>query len=132
MAEVLDRATGPLRDFLRQTSILERLSAPLCEALTGRDDSQATLEHLENANLFLTPLDNRREWYRYHGLFAEVLRLTLTDQEQANLHEKAARWFEAYGYGDFAMAHKARRRRIVPPRRMWLSTVSQLNLSLSP
>ena len=56
-------------------SILERLSAPLCDDLTGRDDSAAVLEHLEAANLFLLPLDNRREWFRYHVLFAEVLRL---------------------------------------------------------
>ena len=106
MAEVLAHAADPLRDFLRQTSILDRLSAPLCDALTSRDDSQATLEHLEDANLFLAPLDNRREWYRYHGLFAEVLRLTLNDQERAGLHEKAARWFETHGYDDFAMLHK--------------------------
>jgi LuxR family transcriptional regulator, maltose regulon positive regulatory protein len=106
MAEVLDQATDSLRDFLRQTSVLERLSAPLCDALTGRDDSQITLEYLENANLFLAPLDNRREWYRYHSLFSDVLRLTLTDQEQVSLHRKAARWFQAYGDDDFAMRHK--------------------------
>jgi LuxR family maltose regulon positive regulatory protein len=114
MAEVLDQATDPLRDFLRQTSILERLSAPLCDALTGRDDSQATLEHLENANLFLVPLDNRREWYRYHGLFAEVLRLTLTGPEQASLHEKAASWYQAHGYGDFATQHRRAADELLP------------------
>jgi LuxR family maltose regulon positive regulatory protein len=105
MAEVMDRATESLRHFLRQTSILDRLTAPLCDALTGRDDSQATLEHLENANLFLIPLDNRREWYRYHVLFAEVLCLTLTDQEQIYLHKKAASWYAAHGFDELAGHH---------------------------
>ena len=107
MAEVLDRESEPIRSFLRQTSILNRLSAPLCDALTGRDDSQAMLEHLEGANLFLVPLDNRREWYRYHVLFAEVLRLTLTAQERIELHQKAARWFAAQESDELA-AHHAR------------------------
>jgi LuxR family maltose regulon positive regulatory protein len=105
MAEVLDRAPESLRDFLRQTSILDRLSAPLCDVLTNRDDSQTTLEYLETANLFLIPLDNRRDWYRYHGLFAEVLRLTLTDPELIHLHKKAANWHEANGFDDLAGQH---------------------------
>jgi LuxR family maltose regulon positive regulatory protein len=105
MAEVLDRAPDPLRAFLRQTSVLDRLSAPLCDALTGRDDSQAMLEQLEAANLFLIPLDNRREWYRYHVLFAEVLRLTLAPTERTELHQKAARWFQANGWGELAVHH---------------------------
>jgi len=94
MAEVLDREPETLRSFLRQTSILDRLCAPLCDALTGRDDSQAVLERLESANLFLVPLDNRREWYRYHVLFAESLRLTLAPQERLALHRRAAEWYE--------------------------------------
>ncbi len=99
MAEVLDREPppGPIRSFLRQTCILDRLSASLCNALTGRDDSQAMLERLLSANLFLIPLDNRREWYRYHVLFAEVLRLTLTAQERIELYKKAATWCAAHG-----------------------------------
>ena len=105
MAEVLDRESEPIRAFLRQTSILDRLSAPLCDALTGRDDSQATLEHLEGANLFLVPLDNRREWYRYHVLFAEVLRLTLTARERIELHTEAARWFAAHESDELAARH---------------------------
>jgi len=107
MAEVLDREPEPIRRFLRQTSILDRLSAPLCDALTGRDDSQAMLEHLESANLFLFLLDNRREWYRYHALFAQALRLTLTAQERVELHNKAARWFAAHESDELA-AHHAR------------------------
>ena len=105
MAEVLEREPAPVRDFLRRTSILERLSAPLCDDLTGRDDSAAVLEHLEAANLFLLPLDNRREWFRYHVLFAEVLRLSLTAQEQIELHRRAAAWFETHGWPESAAHH---------------------------
>lgn len=105
MAEVLDRAEEPLRQFLRQTSILGRLSAPLCDTLTGRSDSQATLEYLETANLFLVNLDNRREWYRYHGLFAEVLRLSLPGHEAVELHKKAAYWYSAHGFDELAAQH---------------------------
>jgi LuxR family maltose regulon positive regulatory protein len=105
MAEVLERETESVRDFLRRTSILERLSAPLCDSLTGRDDSAEVLEHLEAANLFLLPLDNRREWFRYHVLFAEVLRLSLTAQEQMALHRQAAAWFEAHGWPESAAHH---------------------------
>ena len=65
------------------------------------------LEQLEAANLFLVRLDNRREWYRYHVLFAEVLRLSLTAQEQIELHKKAAGWFQAHGPAELA-AHHAR------------------------
>jgi len=105
MAEVLNREPEPVRSFLRQTSILDRLFAPLCATLTGRDDAQAMLEHLEGANLFLVPLDNRREWYRYHVLFAEALRLTLTTQERITLHERAASWFAAHGLDALAVRH---------------------------
>lgn len=107
MAEVLDRIPDRVRLFLRQTSILDTLCASLCAALTGFDDSQALLEELETANLFLVSLDNRREWYRYHVLFAEVLRLTLSNQEQAELQTQAAAWFKAHGADDLA-AHHAR------------------------
>lgn len=105
MSEVLDRTPDSLRGFLRQTSILDRLSAPLCAALTGCPDSQALLEHLDAANLFVIPLDNRREWYRYHVLFADALRLTLSKQERIGLHRKAAGWFEASGFGELAHLH---------------------------
>jgi LuxR family maltose regulon positive regulatory protein len=105
MAEVLDRAPAPVRDFLRRTAILDRLTAPLCAALTGRDDSQALLEQIEAANLFVIPLDNRREWYRYHVLFAEALRLTLPAAERGELHRQAARWFQAHGWGELALRH---------------------------
>ena len=117
MAEVLEREPESVRDFLRRTSILERLSAPLCDDLTGRDDSAAVLEHLEAANLFLLPLDNRREWFRYHVLFAEVLRLSLTAQEQIELHRRAAAWFETHGWPESAAQHGRLAAEASAPRR---------------
>ncbi len=114
MAEVLDCAPEAVRSFLRQTSILDRLSAPLCDALTGRSDSQAMLERLESANLFLVPLDNHREWYRYHVLFAEMLRLTLTAEERGELHKRAAAWFQAHGWAEPAMQHALLAVEVVP------------------
>ena len=73
--EVLNSQSEPVRDFLLRTSILDRLTASLCDDLTGRIDSQTMLENLEQANLFLIPLDNERRWYRYHCLFADVLKI---------------------------------------------------------
>lgn len=105
MAEVLQRSPERQSQFLRQTSILDRLSGGVCDALTGRRDSQEMLEALESANLFLISLDNRREWYRYHVLFAEVLRLTLTAEEQIELHKKAAAWFQSRGLEQMATHH---------------------------
>ena len=105
LAEVLERQPEAVHHFLRQTSILVRLCAPLCDALTGRDDSQAMLEQLEAANLFLVGVDHRREWYRYHVLFSEALRLGLTAQEQIALHEKAASWFQTHEMDQFATHH---------------------------
>ncbi len=93
--EVVAGQTGPIQDFLRHTCILDRLSVPLCNALTGRDDSDSFLEQLEQANLFLIPLDDRREWYRYHSIFAGFLRAELDRETQAALHQKAATWLAA-------------------------------------
>ncbi|MCP4424765.1 MAG: hypothetical protein GY803_09755, partial [Chloroflexi bacterium] len=72
--EVLKKRPKETRDFLLQTSILRRFSAPLCNAVVGKNDSQAILEDLEAANLFIVPLDNERRWFRYHHLFADLLR----------------------------------------------------------
>ena len=71
--EVLQRQPGPVRDFLLQTSILSRLSGPLCDAVTAEVGGKAMLEALDRGNLFLIPLDDRRRWYRYQHLFADVL-----------------------------------------------------------
>jgi LuxR family maltose regulon positive regulatory protein len=97
MDEVFARQPESIQSFLLQTSILERLNAPLCNALTERADSQAMLEELERNNLFLTALDDERRWYRYHHLFADVLRHRLTEKSPAALvdfHLRASEWFE--------------------------------------
>ncbi|RYU15082.1 LuxR C-terminal-related transcriptional regulator [Nocardioides iriomotensis] len=106
--EVLQRQPGPTRQFLLRTSVLTRLSGPLCDALTGRDDGRRTLESLERANLFLVPLDDRRQWYRYHHLFADVLRARLLDEQPdqvARLHRRAGDWFESQGRREDAIGH---------------------------
>jgi LuxR family transcriptional regulator, maltose regulon positive regulatory protein len=106
--EVFARQTESIQSFLLQTSILERLSASLCDALTGRADSQAMLEELERNNLFLTGLDDERHWYRYHHLFADVLRHRLRESSPAaliELHLCASEWFEKEGLVTEAVNH---------------------------
>src|ERR671913_929900 len=106
--EVLDRQPEPLRAFLLETSLLERLSGPVCEAVTGRADSQQLLEHIERANLFLIPLDEERRWWRYHHLFADLLRARLAQERPdrvAELHRAAAAWCEQAGLADDAIRH---------------------------
>lgn len=106
--EVFARQTESIQSFLLQTSILERLNASLCNALTGRADSQAMLEELERNNLFLTALDDERHWYRYHHLFADVLRHRLTEKSPAaliELHLCASEWFEKEGLVTEAVNH---------------------------
>jgi LuxR family maltose regulon positive regulatory protein len=106
--EVLDRQPEPLRSFLLETSVLERLSGPLCDAVCGRSDSQELLEQAERANLFLVPLDEVRGWWRYHHLFSELLRARLQRERPdrvPELHHAAAAWCEAHGLGDDAIHH---------------------------
>jgi LuxR family maltose regulon positive regulatory protein len=106
--EVLDRQPEPLRSFLLETSILERLSGPLCDAVTGRSDSQQLLERIERANLFLVPLDDVRGWWRYHQLFADLLRARLqqADPERVTqLHHAAATWCQEHDLVDDAIRH---------------------------
>jgi LuxR family maltose regulon positive regulatory protein len=106
--EVLRLQPERTRTYLLQTSILERLSGPLCDATTGYEDGQQMLEGLDQANLFLIPLDNRRRWYRYHHLFADMLRhcLRLTQpQRVAELHRRAAEWHENHGFVEDAIRH---------------------------
>ena len=93
-------ARGMSGSFLLQTSILDRLSGPLCDAVTGRDGGKAKLVALERGNLFLVPLDDRRQWYRYHHLFADVLHAHLLDEqpdEVPDLHRRASGWYEQNG-----------------------------------
>ena len=106
--EVLVRQTEIVRTFLLDTSILERLSGPLCDAVTGVGDTKAVLESLDRANLFVVPLDDSRHWYRYHHLFADVLRAHLHDErpdDVAGLHGRAADWYAAAGEPVPAVRH---------------------------
>ena len=106
--EVLDRQPDPLRTFLLQTSVLERLSGPLCDAVTGRTGSQQLLEQAEQANLFLIPLDEVRGWWRYHQLFADLLHARLVQErpgEVPGLHQAAGTWWEGHGLVDGAVRH---------------------------
>jgi LuxR family maltose regulon positive regulatory protein len=103
--EVLQQQTAEIRGFLCQTAILDHLTGSLCDAVTGRDDSQAVLAQLEQANLFLIPLDDRREWYRYHPLFADFLRTQIEPHHLVFLHQRAAHWYEANGFLARAVKH---------------------------
>jgi len=106
--EVLQRQTDEIRSFLLETSILERLTGALCDAVTCREDGQATLEGLERRNLFVIPLDGTRRWYRYHHLFADVLRARLLDERPEDLpelHRRAAAWLERSGNREDAIPH---------------------------
>jgi len=106
--EVLDRQSHDIQEFLLKTSILSQMTAPLCNAVTGRDDSQSILAYLEQANLFLVPLDDERRWYRYHHLFADLLRGSLEQTRPGQspvLHRRASEWFEQNGLIAEAVRH---------------------------
>ncbi|UCG24910.1 MAG: helix-turn-helix transcriptional regulator [Chloroflexota bacterium] len=98
MEEVFQQQSSSVQAFLLGTSILDSLSAPLCDAVMEVDDSRATLNELEASNLFIVPLDNQRRWYRYHHLFADLLRQRLEEstsgQHTAVLHRRASQWYE--------------------------------------
>ena len=106
--EYLDRLRpGPLR-FLRRTSVLDRMSGPICDAVLDDEGSGAQLAKIERANLFLVPLDSRRESYRYHHLFRELLQRELAEHEPELvpvLHARAADWFAAAGDDETALEH---------------------------
>lgn len=106
--EVLRRQPEEVRDFLLETSVLSRLSGRLCEAVTGRPRCDRLLGALERGNLFLVPLDDRRRWFRYHHLFAEMLRAHLEadrPERAAELRGRASAWFEAEGDADEAVRY---------------------------
>jgi LuxR family transcriptional regulator, maltose regulon positive regulatory protein len=106
--EVLDRQTEGVRSFLLESSVLGPMCAPLCDAVTGRTEGQAMLEFLEHANLFVVPLDEVRRWYRYHHLFADVLRHHLRRSRPdlvPELHRRASGWYEQEGLLDEAIEH---------------------------
>ncbi len=106
--EVLGRQPEDVRDFLLHTSVLERMSAPLCDVLTGRVDGQVMLERLERENLFVVALDDERRWYRYHHLFADFLRGHLRHENPecaSELHLRASGWHEENGHIAEAIGH---------------------------
>jgi LuxR family maltose regulon positive regulatory protein len=106
--EILDSQAGPVRAFLLETSVLERLSGELCDAVTDRAGSQAMLQDIERAGLFLVPLDEIRGWWRYHQLFADLLRARLQAEQpgrMAALHRAAAAWCDEHDLADDAVRH---------------------------
>ncbi len=106
--EVLARQPPEVRDFLLRTAVLDRLTGPLCDVVTGGTEGARTLADLERDNLFVVPLDNDRSWYRYHHLFADVLRARLlaeSPEPLARLHERASTWFAAHGLLADAVRH---------------------------
>jgi LuxR family maltose regulon positive regulatory protein len=109
--EVLEQQPESVQTFLLQTAILDRLSGPLCNAVTGQHNGQATLEMLQHANLFIIPLDEELHWYRYHHLFADLLRqrLRLSRPDLIPvLHSKACTWYEQNGFVDDTIEHALR------------------------
>ena len=108
LEEVLQRQPDDVRSFLLQTSILSRLNGALCDAVTGQDGGKAMLEALDRGNLFLIALDDRRQWYRYQHLFADVLRARLLDErpdDVPDLHRRASQWYEHSGDRSEAIHH---------------------------
>jgi LuxR family transcriptional regulator, maltose regulon positive regulatory protein len=106
--EVLDGQPAQVRTFLLETSVLDRLTGELCDAVTGRAGGQATLEQIERAGLFVVPLDEVRGWWRYHHLFADLLRARLHAEQPGRvpaLHAAAAVWSEGHDLADDAVRH---------------------------
>ncbi|MBN1992998.1 MAG: helix-turn-helix transcriptional regulator, partial [Anaerolineae bacterium] len=106
--QVLHRQPEEVQQFLLQTSILDKLNGDLCNAVTGRSDGRALLERLFNGNLFLIPLDDEQQWYRYHHLFADLLRDLQNDLQKdkaAKLHQRAGRWYAQAGMVSEAIPH---------------------------
>ncbi|MCB0047385.1 MAG: hypothetical protein KDD92_18310 [Caldilineaceae bacterium] len=155
LEEVLNRQPGHVQEFLLQTSILRQLTGPLCDALTGEADGREMLRSLNRANLFLTPLDDEWRWYRYHHLFAELLRRRLQlragEDEIRDLHMRACAWYEANGLELEAFYHATAANDVdralgliegdgLPlyfrgealPVRQWLETLSEAEMRARP
>ena len=105
MEEVLVHQTQAIRDFLCKTAVLERMNDKLCNDLTERSDSRELLQKIEKSNLFLIPLDDKREWYRYHHLFADSIKAGLSVDEENGLNRKAAVWMKANGFSHEAVRY---------------------------
>ncbi|MEZ4572169.1 MAG: hypothetical protein R2849_17985 [Thermomicrobiales bacterium] len=108
VAEVLERQPENVRRFLLETAMLDQLSGPLCDAVTGKSDSRQRLESLERDNLFVVPLDDKRQWYRYHQLFADVLQAHAMEDDPDQIrirHRRASEWFTGNGETGRAVRH---------------------------
>jgi LuxR family transcriptional regulator, maltose regulon positive regulatory protein len=106
--EVLRHQSAAVRGFLLQSAVLDRLTGPLCDAVTGRDDGSDMLVALERANLFIVALDDRRKWHRYHHLFADVLRARMLSEQPDQvslLHGRASQWYERHDLTEEAVRH---------------------------
>ena len=105
--EVFGRQPQDLMEFLDQTSILDRLEADLCNAVTGTPNAQGILDRLERGNMFLIPLDTKRTWYRYHGIFRDAVRARggISASQTAELHRRASAWFESHEMPADAIRH---------------------------
>lgn len=106
--EVLQRQHEHIHNFLLQTAILDHFCGSLCNAVTEREDGKEMLDVLERSNLFTIPLDDQRQWYRYHHLFAEVLQARLIDEQPDRvfaLHKRASEWYEQNGSAAEAIRH---------------------------
>jgi LuxR family maltose regulon positive regulatory protein len=106
--EVLAQVPAAVRQFLMQSAVLDRLTGPLCDAVTGRGDGSEMIQTLERSNLFIVALDDRREWYRYHHLFADVLRARLLTEQKDEvplLHQRASHWYERHDRIEEAVRH---------------------------
>jgi LuxR family transcriptional regulator, maltose regulon positive regulatory protein len=152
--EVVQRQPEEVQDFLLRTSILSRLTGPLCDAVAGGAGGRAMLQQLERGNLFLVPLDDQRRWYRYHHLFADVLQARLLDEQPElvpQLHDRASRWYadnddaaeairHAMSGGDVQRAADlvelslpaVRRDRQEPLLRRWLEAIPEDVLRMRP
>ncbi|HMD90720.1 MAG TPA: hypothetical protein VKF38_16315, partial [Anaerolineaceae bacterium] len=108
--EVINRQDTGTINFLHQTSILDQLNPALCDAITGRNDSEQILRALDRTNLFILALDENRQWYRYHHLFAEFLRIGLASNHWIELYKRAANWFEQNGLFEKAVAYALKAR----------------------
>ncbi len=106
--EVLQKQPEEIRRFLLQISILDRLCGSLCDAVSGQNDSKNRLDRLERSNLFIIPLDDQRQWYRYHHLFGEILQTRLLEElpgQASGLHQRASAWYEQNGFPQDAIRH---------------------------
>ncbi len=106
--EVLEHQPEPVHRFLLQTAILKRLCGALCDAVTGQQNGKEMLATLERSNLFIVPLDDERQWYRYHHLLADVLHARLMEEEPhlaADLHQRASKWYEQHDLPADAIRH---------------------------